>query len=313
MKKKISVILTTYNIEKYIKESLLSLINQNFNDYEIIVLDDGSNDLTLNVIQKYTKSFDFIKLYSFSNLNAGELRNEGIKLSKGEYIIFLDGDDIFHEDFLYRMYEKIKTEKADICICNSFEFSKNKKNILKKHFHKTIPYSWAWDKLIKKSLIEKNKIQFSKLKSSNDILFTYLCCFLSDKIVKIDDILIYRRIRENSLTSNRNEENVFLAVLELQENLKERNIYETFEKEFKIIAMQTILWHYTSSKNKNKMLIIYKAMREYEKDFHIADLNHVNKEYSNDLELYKKAIASNSYFSFKIQNKILDFKKIIIK
>ena len=90
MKKKISIILTTYNIEKYIKDCLLSLINQNFTDYEIIVMDDNSTDLTVSVVEKYERSFDFIHLYKNSHIGAGELRNKGFKLSKGEYVIFLD-------------------------------------------------------------------------------------------------------------------------------------------------------------------------------------------------------------------------------
>jgi len=309
MKTKISVILTTYNVEKYIKESIMSLINQNFTDYEVIVLDDGSKDKTLEIVKKYSDNFDFIKLRSYENLKGGTLRDEGFKASKGEYIIFLDGVDIFHEDLLYKMYEKIKTEKADICICNSFEFLGNKKNILKRHFHKTLPYGWAWDKLIKRSLIEKNKEVFSSLKSANNILFASLSCFLAQKIVKIDDCLVYRRIMDDSLTLNRNDENVFEALLELKENLEKQGIYEKLEKDFKLVAMQSIVHYYGMIKEKNKRFLIFKAIKEYEKDFHILALGNVIKEYTKDFEIYKRAVLVNSFLSFRIQLKLFGLKK----
>ena len=309
MKTRISVILTAKNVEKYLNDSILSLINQNFTDYEIIIIDDNSSDKTMEIAQKYSKSFDFIKVYSFSKLKGGTLRDEDFKLSKVEYVIFLEGEDIFHEDFLYKMYEKIKTEQAEVAICNSFEFLGNKKNVLKKHFHKSIPYSWAWDKLVKRTLVEKNKIVFSSIASANDILFTSLVCFLASKTVKLDDYLVYKRIRDDSIISNRNEENIFTSLLELKENLEKREIYHQFENNFKIIAMQAIVWHYMTIKDKNKKQIIFKAIKEYEHDFHILNLENISKEYLFDFEFYKKIISTNSFFNFKLQSKLLEFKK----
>ena len=309
MKIRISVILIAHNVEKYVNDSILSLINQNFTDYEVIILDDCSTDKTFEIAKKYADNFDFIKLYSYPHIKGGVLREEGFKLSKGEYVIFLEGEDIFHEDFLYKMYEKIKTEGAEVAICNSFEFLGSKKNILKKHHHKAVPYTWAWDKLVKRSLIEKNKIVFSSIDSANDILFTSIACFLASKIVKLDDYLVYKRIRDDSLISNRNEENIFTALLEVKENLEKRGVFDKFENDFKIIALQAIVWHYSTMKDKNKRFIIFKAIKEYEKDFHILSLKNVSKEYILDFELYKKAVTINSFFNFKLQAKFLNFKK----
>lgn len=309
MKTRISVILTTHNVEKYLKESILSLINQNFTDYEILIVDDNSADKTPDIAKKYSENFDFIRFHSFSNIKGGKLMDEAFKLSKGEYVIFLNGDDIFHEDFLYKMYEKIKLEQADIAICNSYEFLGNKKNILKRNFHKSLPYTWAWDKLVKRSLIEKNKIVFSSLESANEILFTSVAYFLAQKIAKIDEYYVYRRIRDDAMVSFRNEEDVFTALLELKENLEKRGLFSQFENQFKIIAMQAIIWHYNTMKDKNKKYIIFKAIKEYEKDFHIRDLKDVPKEYLLDMEIYKKAITVGSFFNFKWQTRFFNFKK----
>ena len=159
MKVRVSVILTTHNSEKYLKDSILSLVNQNFTEYEIIIADNNSSDNTTLIAKKYAENFDFIKLCSKDGLKDGALKNEAFKLSKGEFVTFQSGDDIFHEDFLYKMYEKIRIDNADIAICNSFEFVENKKNVIKKYFQKTLPYAWAWDKLVRRSLIEKEKTE----------------------------------------------------------------------------------------------------------------------------------------------------------
>ena len=309
MKIKISVILTVHNVEKYIKETILSLVNQNFTDYEIIVLDDGSVDKTFSLAKKYSDNFSFIKLHSLSGVRGGKLRDEGFKLSKGEYVIFLEGGDIFHEDFLYKMYEKIKTEKADICICNTLEFLGNKKNVLRRYFHHSIPYSWAWDKMIKRTLIENNKIVFSSLNSANYLLFTSIAYFLAKKIVRIDDYFVYKRIRDDFLTSSRNDENIFEALLELKENLEKRQIASSFEDNFKIIAMQSVVRYYNAIKEKNKRYVIFKAIKEYEKDFKVLSLEKIEKEYLLDYQIYKKAVLTNSFLSFILQAKFLNFKK----
>ena len=157
---RISAILTTYNLENIISETINSLIGQSFSDFEIIIADDGSSDSTVDIIKKYAQKFDFIKPLFLPHKGCGSARNEGYKLASGKYILFLDGDDVFDCDFLYNMYKKIEEEKADIVICNSKEFVGSIKNIKKTHFHSEYPIGWAWDKMIRKSLIDEyNKLE----------------------------------------------------------------------------------------------------------------------------------------------------------
>ena len=295
---RISVILTTYNLENIISETLNSLIGQSFSDYEIIVVDDGSSDSTVNIIKKYAERFDIIKPLYLVHNGCGYCRNEGFKLASGKYVVFLDGDDIFDSDFLFNMYKKIEEEKADICICNSKEFEGNIKNIKKTHFNSDYPIGWAWDKLIKKSLVDKWDLKFSNLSSSNDLTFVYCALFLSEKTVKISDCLVYRRLRENSVSFLRDEKNAFVALCELKQKLCEINKFEDFENDFQNIALRLIFWLFNSAKTKEKRKNVLEYIKYYENLLNI--LNIKNIKYKKCYNFYSVAVASKNELDFYV-------------
>ena len=100
--KKISVIIPVYNVEKYLVKCLDSLLNQEFSDYEIIVVNDGSPDNSQSIIDSYVERYPkIVKSYIKENGGQGSARNLGISKAKGEYICFVDSDDFVESDFLY--------------------------------------------------------------------------------------------------------------------------------------------------------------------------------------------------------------------
>ncbi|HBG61917.1 MAG: hypothetical protein A2Y03_09700 [Omnitrophica WOR_2 bacterium GWF2_38_59] len=103
----ISIILPTYNGEKYVEEALNSIFNQSFSDYEIIVIDNGSKDSTLEILSKYTKKITILKE---SQPGVSFARNKGIKASKGKYIAFIDQDDIWHRDKLLEQKQLLASD-----------------------------------------------------------------------------------------------------------------------------------------------------------------------------------------------------------
>ena len=130
----ISVIIPIYNCEKYIKECLSSLIKQTFKNFEIICINDGSNDDTLKILKKFEAKDERIIIFNQNNSGPGIARNIGMKKSKGEYLIFLDSDDIFKKTMLEELYIKIKENDSDVVICNSQNFEKKNggKSFMKK-------------------------------------------------------------------------------------------------------------------------------------------------------------------------------------
>jgi len=113
----ISIIIPAYNEEKYIGETLKSIKNQDFEDYEIIVADCFSNDNTVKIAEKYADKIVFSKIRS-----AASARNTGAKYAKGKYLIFLDADTVLCDGYLKKVYDIFKQDKY-VGFCSSFKFS----------------------------------------------------------------------------------------------------------------------------------------------------------------------------------------------
>lgn len=117
---KISIIIPVYNSEKYIRRCLNSILNQTFQDFEIILIDDNSKDNSLKIICEIEKTYkDKIKiLKNDKNIGAGASRNKGLKIASGEYITFIDSDDYIEKNTLKRMYESCVNTDSDIARIN---------------------------------------------------------------------------------------------------------------------------------------------------------------------------------------------------
>lgn len=117
---KISVIIPVYNAEKYVKIAIQSILKQNFFDFEIICIDDGSIDNSLNICKREASYDDRIIVLEQKNQGVSSARNKGIKIAKGKYIIFLDSDDYYAENSLNIMYKDIEEANVDAVIYNHF-------------------------------------------------------------------------------------------------------------------------------------------------------------------------------------------------
>ena len=111
---KVSVIVPVYNVEKYLAKCLDSLINQEFFNYEIIVVNDGSTDNSQEIIEEYAKRYDIIKDVFKKNGGLSSARNYGLEKASGKYITFVDSDDYVDENMYLKMYEKAKSGNFDI-------------------------------------------------------------------------------------------------------------------------------------------------------------------------------------------------------
>ena len=111
---KISIIMPIYNAEIYLEESVNSILNQNFEDFELICIDDGSTDNSLAILNEISKKDSRLRVISQKNLGAGAARNKGIKESLGEYICFIDSDDYVIPEYLEIAYDNITSNNSDI-------------------------------------------------------------------------------------------------------------------------------------------------------------------------------------------------------
>lgn len=198
---KISVIMPVYNASDYIERAILSVNNQNIKDLELICVDDGSTDNSLELLKILKEKYDFINIFTQNHQGSGQARNNGISKATGEYIAFLDADDIFlDENALNLMYfyghknnadmvgANLKTIKPDGSLDKKYDF----KNTDFKYYDKKevilpieygIPYAF-YKNIFKRTLIEKYNIKFPDLLRGQDPIF------LSKVLTNIDEIYV---------------------------------------------------------------------------------------------------------------------------
>ena len=113
----VSVIIPTFNVEKYVEQCLRSLLEQTFREFEVICVDDGSSDGTIEIIKRIQAEDDRICLIEKEHCGrAGVMRNIGLEEARGEYCLFLDADDFFEKEMIDRVLTKIREDQADICL-----------------------------------------------------------------------------------------------------------------------------------------------------------------------------------------------------
>ena len=217
---KISVIIPIYNVEKYLRRCLDTVINQTYKKLEIILVDDGSNDTSGNICDEYANKDERIKVIHKENGGLSDARNVGIKNSSGKYIALIDSDDFIDKKMLKILIENLKKTNADISICtfkmfynDKIEIIQNTKNNITLYNKKealqkllstndTKITNHAWNKLYKKELF--NEIYYPKGRNFEDIGTTYKLFDKSNLIVHTDYIGYYYYQRDDSITGSMN-------------------------------------------------------------------------------------------------------------
>ena len=216
----VSIIVPIYNVKSFLEECIESLINQSYSNIEIILVNDGSTDDSKDICEKYKRNDKRIELYNKSNGGLSDARNYGIDRANGEYIVFVDSDDVVDRDYIKLLVENSINEKSDICICNYEKFTNNflynyNNYSYKKNIYLPIDYikemlcikknSYAWGTLIKKELFMN--IRFKKGVRFEDTEMMYKLYIKSNKIVFIDLPLYKYRQQENSIVHKYNINN----------------------------------------------------------------------------------------------------------
>lgn len=234
--KKASVIIPVYNSERYIENCLKSLLNQDYQNIEIIVVNDGSTDSSEKIIKEYSKKKSLVKYIYQDNFGAPSARNKGLSKATGDYIIFFDSDDFVEKNFISKMVEKIE-EGNDLVICGSDEIDMNshflqKKRTDLKYKFKDFKYEkffydpYPGNKIFRKSIIDKYGIRFDNVRIGQDLNFylKYVCHIENYKY--IDDILSHYRIVNTGISRLKNF-NLFDIVNSLNfsfKHMKEYNV-----------------------------------------------------------------------------------------
>lgn len=210
----ISVIIPVYNVESYLNRCIDSVLSQDYKNIEVLLIDDGSTDNSSKICDKYVLKDNRIKVLHKENRGPSEARNTGINNAKGDYLIFLDSDDFWCENFLSMCIGKIKIDKEYYSIiigsAQKYYMDNGKYEYISKHFDdnnidgkngietlkyilkQDIDYEWySWRYLIKSDLIIKNLVEFSaEISYAEDVEFMQKIFIMAEKVAYIDCVFI---------------------------------------------------------------------------------------------------------------------------
>lgn len=267
----ISIIMPLYNAERYLAETLQSVLMQTYENFELICIDDCSDDTTGEILADFQKKDVRIRiLVNGCRLGAAESRNRGLKEAQGKYVIFLDGDDIIDEELLEKTYYCAEKYHVDIVVfeymhvpsdeINIKRISERSDSFLEKY--SKYPFSaktftpedfpnWSdsvCDKLFRRKFICDHDIVFQSLPSFNDVYFSKMATYCAEKIVWLGDtrIMLYARnhFALSRISNNRDPMCAYYAMEKLGTELKTRNMMADLAAHFyyrMLIMMLSVL------------------------------------------------------------------------
>lgn len=326
----VSIIIPVYKVEEYIRECLLSVINQSYKDLEIIVVDDGSPDHSADIVREYIKYDNRIKLIQQENGGLSAARNTGLENATGEYVFFLDSDDLLDTDAVSVMHEIFnKHEDLDMVICSHFCFQeKDDINKIEAGVCNTtirtgrewlliqpaiaysdnieaIDFITAWGNMYKKNVL--NGFEFPVGKLHEDEFTTYRLLYDSHKVAYVNmQLYAYRQRAGSIMNAKRTEQNERHTIIAMEERLAfytQRGETELASKT--VIRLMGNLLNLLSMHKKNNTIADYNEMRN-------RFLELYKNEYDKNKAMFTTQVRYFTYVNmpwlFRILQKIYDGK-----
>lgn len=299
---KVTLIIPIYNAEKYLSETLNSVLNQIYKNLEVICVDDGSTDFSLKILEKYKKNDSRIKIIKQNNKFAGTARNNGLAHATGEYIMFLDADDLFDRNMVSYLVKKARKYDPDIIVFGYRRFVdyKGGKRPVKNQYRNNtfcsareikdsifqITRSMPWDKFLKKDFVKKTGILYQETKVNNDIYFNRLLVTEASSILFCTKRLVnYRINNEDSLQGKLNlyPADFLRGNLAIYEGLNRNGTYDMYRRSFERMIVTDALAHLQAISSYASFTKIVKTA--------------VELEYWKTLQIDKKSeiITNNAY------------------
>lgn len=247
-----SIIIPVYNVEKFLEKCLDSIVGQKFSDYEVILIDDGSQDKSGEICDVYAENYEKITVYHIENHGVSHARNIGLQMAKGKYIWFIDSDDFIEAKALCNIYEILeKKQEPDLLVfdANVMDQENNikqvitcndlRKNNMNFRENRELVYlnTALWNKIYKRRIIFENNLRFSEnITIAEDLLFNYIYILKCIKI-EYEKKTLYNYIqRKNSAMqgAGRNRD-VLRAFDQLIEYYKKEDLYSIYKEEIQYL------------------------------------------------------------------------------
>lgn len=322
---KISVIIPVYNVEEYLEECLSSVVNQTFDDIEIICINDGSTDNSLDILEKFAKSDERIRIISQENKGLGATKNVGLRHVNGEYVFFVDSDDYIALDALEKLYENSQSNDSDLVIYKvarfvegkpidysapgfnfddifhdvdfnhfAFNYSDIKKYVM------NASYSTCLKLYKKEFLFSDERFTFPEGIAFEDVPFHVKVLLKASKISFVPEFLYFYRNNPYSIVNtSSNGFDIFQICDMVEDFLIDENYYDEFKREFDLAKISNIIAYMLSTNSEEYFKL---AKSEYEK----MDLGKNHLVYLEKLNKYKLVLSSDSLEDYKINLKKLE-------
>lgn len=266
----VSVIVSVYNVEKYLRQCLDSIAKQTLKEIEILCVNDGSTDSSLKILEDYAARDSRFRVFTKENegLGGASARNYGLERAQGKYISILDSDDFFAADMLEKAVRKAESTSADVVVFGGYEYDDQAKTsrqvatILnegvvpeKEVFsYRDIPdkifqlsQGMAWNKLYRREFWERDGIRFQRIKYTDDVFFTFAHMVLAERISVLRECLCYYRVNSGSNQTgglDRYPDSAYVPYLALKDFFVERGVYDEVQRSFLNCAVAFMRYFY---------------------------------------------------------------------
>ena len=299
---KVSVIIAAYNIENYIDKCIQSILDQTLIDIEVIVVNDGSTDNTLNRIIKYKDLDTRVVVINKENGGVQSARNEGLKIARGKSILFVDGDDWLERDALENLYNELENNKLDIVCYGYYQFIEGKEKIEFKNEHNVIYQDIQFldavlknrvipslcCKLLRKKFLEDNNIVLPEnIAFGEDLATTVeLACYYP-KVSIINKSYYYYYTRIDSVTNKITDKalDLFKAFDYIKRILIKNKFYDKFEQEYKFLAYYHLYFE--------RVIGQTSFNKTHKKFYSMCNERNINKVNSKYLEEFRDSLSLN--------------------
>ena len=313
----ISIIMPVYNSQDHLKDTLDYILNQTFDDFELICVNDGSGDDSLDILNDYSLKDSRIKVFSQENKGQGSARNKGLEHCTGKYVYFMDSDDCIIPEFLELVHDNIKNNSSEIVMFKTGNIESGNKidtwplfpfdevfkdvdfNDFTFDYHSVRKYvlnsSFApWTKFYKKELFDRyDDFTFNEKLPYEDVLFHIKSMLRASRISFVPEYLYYYRI-DNPNSSSFNYEShikIFDVIDEVEEFLKKENYLNDFEKEFEFFKLRQITYHMITPINEEH----FKLAKQYLNGIDIAKNDLITDYRRKEYQIFYENDAAKTY------------------
>lgn len=284
----VSIAVPVYNSARFLPQCLDSLLNQTYRDIEILCVNDGSTDNSLEILRDYAHRDNRVRVFTKENEGKGaaSARNLGLDYAAGTYIQFLDSDDFFEPDMVEKLVQKAEAVKADIVIYRANRFDNRLQRITQpyvsielKYAPEKDPFSYrdcperifqagdliAWNKMYRRELLKRYDLKFEPIPISDDQYVPALALVLAERITYVDEAFVNYRFNTGSSqvdTQPKHPEAAYSAAYSIVAKMREYGLYETVKRSYLNMAMRLMREYFDKMTEYRTLKFLYDTYLE---------------------------------------------------